>query len=83
MTMDISLARKVAQYQEDKAPAVIAGSIILIVLDTFAVILRLMSRRVRKLQLGGDDYSIIVALVFACQSLRSFPCPVALPYLVR
>ena len=86
MTMGISspqIARKVAQYQEDNAPAVIAGSIILIVVATSAVILRLMSRWVRKLQLGGDDYLIIVALVFACQYLRSFPCPIALPYVVR
>ena len=33
------IARKVAQYQDDKAPAVIAGSIILIVVATFVVIL--------------------------------------------
>ena len=59
------IAVETAHYDDNKSPTVIAGSIILIATATLAVILRLVSRRFRRLQLGADDYMIILALVFA------------------
>ena len=50
-------------YYDDKAPAVIAGSIILIVFATVNVVLRLLARRMSAASWKADDYSIIVALV--------------------
>jgi len=59
------VAREMAHWNDDKAPTVVAGSIILIVTATLAVTLRLISRKFRRLAVGADDYMIILALMFA------------------
>lgn len=50
-------------YHDDKAPGLIAGSILLITLATIMVVLRLVARRKTAQLLQADDYSIVVALV--------------------
>ena len=57
------IAYESSHYGMDKAPAMMAGSIVLIVLATVAVILRLVSRRVKKIAFAADDYMVVVALV--------------------
>lgn len=50
-------------YHDDKAPAIIAGSILLITFATIIVVLRLVARRINAASWQADDYSIVVALV--------------------
>ena len=49
----------------DRAPALVAGSIVLIAAASIAVTLRLLSRRLKRLSWAADDYFIVVALTFA------------------
>lgn len=58
------IANEKLHWSDDQGPAVVAGSIILIVAATLAVIFRLISRRHKKLKLAADDYLIILALLF-------------------
>lgn len=59
-------AKGLAYYGDDKALSVIAGSIILMVVVTFVVILRLVASRTRKLGIAVDDGAlIVVVLMFA------------------
>ena len=60
---DAEYRYELSHWNDTKRPALIAGSVVLITLDTFAVILRLWSRRVKRIGLAADDYTIIVALV--------------------
>ena len=50
-------------YHDDKAPAIYAGSTILIASATVFVITRLVARRMSTASWQADDYSIVVALV--------------------
>lgn len=59
------IADETAHYHQNNSPAIIAGSIVLIVVATLAVVLRLVSRRMTRLQLAVDDYMIMLALLFA------------------
>ncbi len=45
------------------------ASIILIVLDTIAVLLRLLTRRFSKISYAADDYWALVAVLFAYAEL--------------
>ena len=45
--------------------ALVTGAIVLIVLVSVAVVLRLMSRRLKKLALAADDYHVILALILS------------------
>ena len=60
-----SLAHQKLHYYENRTPAVIGGSTLLISLASTAVFLRLLSRRIASAPWRADDYSIIVALIFA------------------
>ena len=56
------------QYQlehwaDDRGPAIIAGSIALIVITFFAVVLRLVAQKLIKPKFDIDDYLILGALV--------------------
>ena len=56
-------------FNEQQIQIVIVSSVLLVI-STFAVILRLLARRVVKVHLYPDDYVIVVALVggFASKS---------------
>lgn len=54
-----------ADEHADRGPALVAGSIILIVVASIAVVLRLLARRLKKLAWAADDYFVVVALLFA------------------
>ncbi|KAI4288782.1 MAG: hypothetical protein L6R35_001954 [Caloplaca aegaea] len=49
----------------NRGPALLAGSITLITAATFAVTLRLVARRIKKVSWAADDHLAIVALAFA------------------
>lgn len=49
----------------NRSPALLAGSITLIAAATFAVILRLVARRIKKISWAADDLLAIVAVGFA------------------
>jgi hypothetical protein len=51
---------------DDLRWTIIGPVIALVVLSTIAVVLRIMSRRILKLQLRWDDYLILAALVSIC-----------------
>jgi ABC-type methionine transport system permease subunit len=53
---------------DDLRWTVIGPVIALVVLSTIAVVLRITSRRILKLQLRWDDYLILAALVSICVS---------------
>jgi hypothetical protein len=46
-----------------RVPDILASEIICIVAATIAVVLRIFSRITRRVPLGADDYTIILALV--------------------
>ena len=47
----------------DQRPAILGVSIALPIISILAVLLRIESRRVKRIQLGADDWTIIGALV--------------------
>lgn len=62
------IAYQLANYEQDKTPALKGSSICLIILATIAVVLRMLSRRIKGKEsrmgmFGADDYSIVLALV--------------------
>ena len=62
------IAYETEHYQDNKSPAITAGSTVLIASATITVILRLLSRKIktreaRRTTLGTDDYMIVVSLV--------------------
>ena len=62
------LAYELAHYEDDRAPAIIGGSVALIAVASIAVVLRLLARKMKtrnskKLQWAMDDYMIVAALV--------------------
>ncbi|KAI9669825.1 MAG: hypothetical protein M1817_004566 [Caeruleum heppii] len=68
--MSSALSPEVLAYQrlhwhDDKTPAVIAGSVLLIFFASLAVCLRLLSRKLIGAPWKADDYTIMVALFFA------------------
>ena len=50
-------------FRDDKGPAIVAGSILLIVFATIAVVCRLAARRIKRTAWGADDYTIVLSLV--------------------
>ena len=48
----------------DRKPLVIALAVIMPILATTAVVLRLVSRRIKKVRLEADDYTVLIALVW-------------------
>ena len=50
-------------YHDDKAPAIYAGSTLLIASATIVVVLRLVARRMSSASWQADDFSIVIALV--------------------
>lgn len=58
-----SIQYQLQHYNDDKGPAVIAGSVILISIATTVVVLRLVARRIAGTTWRADDYSIIASLV--------------------
>lgn len=50
-------------FRDDKGPAIVGGSILLIVFATIAVVLRLVARRIKRTAWGADDYTIVLSLV--------------------
>lgn len=50
-------------FRDDKSPAIVGGSILLIVVATIAVVLRLVARRIKRTAWGADDYTIVLSLV--------------------
>ena len=50
-------------FRDDKGPAIVGGSVVLIVVATVAVVLRLVSRRMKRTAWGSDDYTIVLSLV--------------------
>ncbi|KAI4127061.1 MAG: hypothetical protein LQ347_004750 [Umbilicaria vellea] len=52
-------------FRDNKGPAIVGGSILLIVFATIAVVLRLVARRIKRTAWGADDYTIVVSLTFA------------------
>lgn len=50
-------------FHDNKGPAIVGGSILLIVFATIAVVLRLVSRRIKRTAWGADDYTIVLSLV--------------------
>lgn len=50
-------------FRDNKGPAIVGGSILLIVFATIAVVLRLVARRIKRTAWGADDYTIVVSLV--------------------
>ena len=55
--------------RQNRGPEIIVSSTICIALAITAVALRLLARRVAKVQIKADDYMMILALV------RRYPCP--------
>jgi hypothetical protein len=56
------------QYQlehwgDDRGPAIIAGSVVLVVVTAIAVALRLVAQKMIKTKFDVDDYLIVVAMV--------------------
>ena len=54
---------QITHYNEDRAPALYAGSIALITITAVCVALRLFARKVKKIPLGADDYMVLTATV--------------------
>ena len=52
-------------YNDNRTPSLVAGSIILILFATVAVILRLCARRSRNVALAADDYALVASLALA------------------
>ncbi|KAA6412448.1 MAG: hypothetical protein FRX48_03439 [Lasallia pustulata] len=52
-------------FRDDKGPAIVGGSVVLIVVATVAVVLRLVSRRTKRTAWGSDDYTVVLSLAFA------------------
>lgn len=50
-------------FRDDKGPAIVGGSVVLIVVATVAVVLRLVSRRTKRTAWGSDDYTVVLSLV--------------------
>lgn len=57
------LAYQIKHQDEDRSKVIVITTTLMIVLSVISVVLRLYSRRLAKLRLRVDDYSIIVALV--------------------
>jgi len=55
---------------EDTPEEMYAIAVVMTVLATLAVILRLHARRLRKMDLAWDDYTMILALVMPSNVLR-------------
>lgn len=54
---------QLSHYYESKVGSLIAGTVVMVVASTIAVVLRLISRRVKKAKLGADDYVAVAGLV--------------------
>lgn len=57
------IARQLANLHEDKGPLMLKVEIPCTVLATITVILRLWSRRIVRVPLKWDDYTIVLSLV--------------------
>lgn len=53
---------------EDRSNQVVVITTLMIVLTTLIVILRLISRAIKGLSLGADDYTVLLALVIFARS---------------
>ena len=49
--------------QQNISRSVIASTVAFVLIATAAVVLRLISRRVKRVALGSDDYTIVFGLV--------------------
>ncbi|KAG6993948.1 hypothetical protein G7Y79_00049g085080 [Physcia stellaris] len=54
-----------APNKSDRSPALLGGSIVLVSVASTAVTFRLVSRRLKRLSWGADDYLVVIALTFA------------------
>ena len=51
------------QIKATRRPNIVAGNVTVAIAAVIAVILRVVSRRLKKISLGPDDYTIFIALV--------------------
>ena len=54
---------ELAHIHDNRAPSIVASSVICIALATIAVILRLLARRLGKVKILADDYMMVFTLV--------------------
>ena len=54
---------QLSHYYDSKAGSLIAGTVVMLVASTAAVVLRLLSRRLKGTKLGADDYMAIAGIV--------------------
>lgn len=60
------------KLKENRGPSLLAGSSVVFVLATIAVILRLWARRLKRVKLGLDDWLVLAAWVRLTARLRGW-----------